>query len=262
MSKIINGMKVAYNSKDWTGQVIGRLKIKELVGRHPTRRTLIWAADCSCGNQIEVAAAELSVGDTKSCGCLFIEARKERNEIFAKENKTHGMAGTREQMAWKRIKQRCCNPNSKEYEKYSKIGICEEFKESFLNFYNHIGPIPDGLEGRVSVDRIDNTKGYVLGNVRWSNDEGQARNKGMYSNNSSGVNGVYYHVGATGLEYWTASWYDGANKQKSKYFSIKKLGNDLAFEKACQYREEMFKMINEKGAGYSLNHGKPKENTK
>lgn len=256
MSKFINGVKVASNAIDWTGQVIERLTVKSVVGRHPTRRALIWEAECLCGNTCNVSSAELAAGDTKSCGCLKDEVMKEINTKFKEKHETHGWAGTKEHKAWKRIKQRCLNKNSAEYEVYSKIGICEEFANDFTEFLADIGEIPKDFEGRASVDRIDNTKGYVKGNVRWANDEQQARNKGMYSSNSSGVNGVYLHVGSDGKQYWAANWYEANRKQKTKYFSVNKYGNELAFFAACEFRDVIIQRLNLQGAGYSENHGK------
>lgn len=249
--KTINGIKVASNAIDWEGHEIGRLKILELVGRHKTRRTLMWKAICSCGNICEVSSAELSANDTQSCGCLKEEIMADMNAKFAEKYTTHGLSGTLEQKAWKRMKGRCTNPNSSEYEIYSKIGICESFANSFMNFYKDIGPIPEDFKGRVSVDRIENTKGYIEGNVRWANDDMQARNKGKYTNNTSGVAGVHPHQG----KYWVATWYDLDNNQKSKYFSIKKYGDELAFFAACELRSLMILRLNLQGAGYTENHG-------
>lgn len=252
----INGNKLHKNAIDWEGQVIGRLLIKKLIGRHKTRKTLIWAADCSCGNSTEVTSAELSAGHTKSCGCLWKEMLEERNREFSEKYQTHGMSGTLEQKAWKRIKQRCLNPNSAEYEVYSKIGISDSFAESFMNFYNDIGPVPPDFKGRVSVDRKENSLGYVEGNVRWANDDMQARNKGMYENNSSGVTGVRMHTGKGSKEYWAASWYPSSGKGKTRYFSKTKYGDELAFFLACELRTLMIERLNISGAGYSENHGK------
>jgi hypothetical protein len=249
-------VKLHKNAIDWTDVQVGRLVVNKLLGKHAKRRTLIWSAVCSCGNETKVTSAELSAGHTKSCGCLYNEILKQRNEEFAEKYKTHGMAGTAEQKAWKRIKQRCLNPKCDEYEVYSKIGISKAFAEDFMNFYNDIGPIPDNFTGRVSVDRIENSLGYVEGNVRWANDEMQARNKGMYANNSSGITGVRLHVGKNGKTYWTASWYPKSGKSKTKYFSVDKYGDELAFFAACEMRSLMIERLNLAGAGYSENHGK------
>jgi hypothetical protein len=169
--------------------------------------------------------------------------------------RTHGYSGSIEQKGWKRLKQRCLNPNSKDFEVYSKIGMCEEFKE-FMNFFVDIGPVPEDFVGRPSVDRKDNTLGYIKGNVKWSNDTEQARNKGKYDNNTSGVSGVYLHIQKTGKSGWVASWYVGPKKQKTKYFSVDKYGDELAFFAACEVRDIMIQRLNLAGAGYTENHGK------
>lgn len=256
--KEIEGIRVASNAIDWSGHEIGRIKIKSLVGKHPTRRTLLWLAECSCGNFTKVSSAELSANDTQSCGCLHLEKIAVTNKAFAEKHTTHGMSGTVEQKAWKRIKSRCTNPNSEEYAVYSLVGISAEFAKDFLTFYKDIGPAPESVKGRVSVDRIDNNKGYVEGNVRWATDEMQARNKGMYTNNKSGVNGVYLHTAKNGSQAWAAAWYESSKKQKTKYFSIRKYGDELAFFAACEVRTLMIERLNLKGAGYTENHGKEK----
>lgn len=257
----INGIKVAHNAIDWTGYKVGRLEVKSLTGRHKTRRTLLWEAECSCGNKTQVTSAELSAGDTKSCGCLHLEVIANTKQAFAEKYRTHGMSGTLEQKAWKRMKARCTNPNSRGYDVYSKIGISDNFRDSFMDFYNDIGPVPEGMSGaRVSIDRIDNTLGYVEGNVRWATDEMQARNKGMYSNNTTGVTGVRFHQGTNGKQYWCATWHPIGDKHKSKYFSIEKYGDELAFFAACEFRSLMLERLNLMGAGYTNNHGKEKEN--
>ena len=43
-----------------------------------------------------------------------------------------------------------------------------------MAFYQHIGPRPSTSH---SVDRIDNSKGYEPGNVRWATATEQARNR-------------------------------------------------------------------------------------
>lgn len=63
------------------------------------------------------------------------------------------------------IKCRCKN-NNKEFYK----GWIDNFKL----FFNHIGPRPSSKH---SVDRIDNSKGYIPDNIRWATPIEQARNK-------------------------------------------------------------------------------------
>lgn len=254
MAKYINGVKVGGNAKDLTGEKFGRLIVTHLEGRKEDRsgKPLLWACDCECGKKALVVSNELTSGHTKSCGCYLEEYLEKSNQRFREEYQTHGLSGTKEYSAWKRIKARVFKKSNQDYETYSKIGMSDSFANDFTAFLEDIGKIPEGMEGRVSVDRIDNTKGYVEGNVRWATDTEQARNKGMYSNNKSGVTGVCNKGG----EGWVASWYVSPGKSKSRYFSIKKYGDELAFLMVCEYRQHQIDLLNLAGAGYTENHGK------
>jgi hypothetical protein len=72
---------------------------------------------------------------------------------------------TPEFTAWYNAKRRCTNPRDPKWEDYGGRGITMYtlWLISFDDFYKHIGPRPDGHV----LDREDNDKGYVPGNVRW-----------------------------------------------------------------------------------------------
>jgi len=110
---------------------------------------------------------------------------------LAKGNTKHGMRHTAEYDTWCKIKSRCLNPNNKDYEEYAGRGITisKKWINDFMAFYLHIGKKP---EGKYSIDRIDNDKGYIPGNVRWATDSEQQLNKRVQSRSKSGVTGVHW----------------------------------------------------------------------
>lgn len=57
---------------------------------------------------------------------------------------------------------------------YRTVSVCEEWRRSYSAFLSSVGnkPGPD-----YSLDRIDNTRGYEPGNVRWATRHDQDRNK-------------------------------------------------------------------------------------
>ena len=114
-----------------------------------------------------------------SCGC-------KRDELAGKSNQKHGHYKNNtyspEYKAWQEMKNRCYNPNNKRYHRYGGRGIkvCDEWKNDFMSFFNHIGPRPPQPPNKRLwyLDRIDNNKDYMPGNVRWATATQQANNKG------------------------------------------------------------------------------------
>lgn len=86
----------------------------------------------------------------------------------------HGMARTNIYRIWSRMIERCHNEKNKNYFNYGGRGItvCEEWRQSFINFYKDMGDRPPSM----SLDRIDNNKGYSRENCRWATPEQQMAN--------------------------------------------------------------------------------------
>ena len=77
------------------------------------------------------------------------------------------------------MKNRCYNINCPEYKNYGGRGItiCDEWRNSFVAFYDYVSKLEHFNEPGRSLDRIDNNKGYCPGNVRWATAKEQANNK-------------------------------------------------------------------------------------
>jgi len=80
----------------------------------------------------------------------------------------------KEYSIWMAMRQRCSNPNNVNYKNYGGRGIkvCERW-DDFYNFIEDLGLRPQGL----SIERVDNDKGYQPDNCIWADNLAQARNK-------------------------------------------------------------------------------------
>lgn len=75
------------------------------------------------------------------------------------------------------MKQRCSNPNCRDYPNYGEKGVsvCTRWHNSFEDFLKDVGERP---APKMSLDRFPNPEGnYEPSNVRWGTDEMQANNK-------------------------------------------------------------------------------------
>lgn len=244
---------------DITGEVYGKLTAISRTSNKNNNGCYIWLFKCSCGEEVLRDIGNLrfrrDCACCKSCKLKAISARTTTHGMSQKGNKTY--------KSWSKIKERCFNKNDQDYYNYGALGIimCDEWRNDFKAFYDHIGDPPDANR-RYSVDRIENELGYVPGNVRWATDSQQARNKARSKVNKTGVTGVHWDTktwpsGNRSTVYAKAVWTDDV-KQYSKCFNTEKYGKDVAFNMACEYREMMIAKLNAEGAGYSPNHGKDK----
>lgn len=153
------------------GGKFGRLTVVSKTTKRGSSGSVFWNCLCECGKTKDVSSSCLRTGQTKSCGCLFLDIASEKG--MAK--RIHGMTLTNTYRSWGGMKQRCNNPNNEKYGIYGGAGItvCDEWNKSFDNFFKDMGECPKGM----SIDRIDVTKGYYKDNCRWATQKQQQNNR-------------------------------------------------------------------------------------
>lgn len=144
------------------GDRFGRLTIIKYDGTHkkPCGTTQSkYLCQCDCGNMVSVLAQNLKNGNTKSCGCLSKESKDNRklpnnkgviNQIIL-GYKRHAK---RRNLSWEltaeNVADIICQPCYYCGVRNSNKKYTKNCKEGFE--YN-------------GIDRVDNTSGYILGNV-------------------------------------------------------------------------------------------------
>ena len=147
-----------------------------------------------CGREFESAVSYIKNG-TKSCGCF-------------NANRAHGLSNHRMYSTWLNMLDRCYNKNSKRFNDYGGRGIkvCEEWLD-IKNFVDWVENKSNWGEG-LTLDRIDNDKGYSPDNCTFSTKTTQVLNRRKMRTNTSGYVGV--------------SWYAKVSKWRARVSIFKK----------------------------------------
>lgn len=119
-----------------------------------------------CGETFEASVSNVVSGRQRSCGCS-------KGKLTVQSRGTHGASKTRLYRIWAHIKERCDNPNCKEYKWYGGRGITYEF-DSFEAFRDYA--LEHGYRDDLTCERIDVNGNYVPGNIAFIPLRLQARN--------------------------------------------------------------------------------------
>lgn len=148
--------------KDLTGLVFGRLTVLSKSPKHGGR--ISWICKCECNNFTTVLGKNLQNLNTTSCGC------KNPNLLLKDKSPYWKGFGEISLSVFNKIKTRAVERN---YEFDVTIDYIWDLflKQNRKCIYSDIDlcfkPKASSYTGTASLDRIDNTKGYVEGNVHW-----------------------------------------------------------------------------------------------
>lgn len=155
--------------KNLLGYHFGRLIVIGYAGKDKGNHSK-WLCRCECGNSTVVAGYNLETGKILSCGCL-------RREQAKKLNYKDGRSNTRLYSIYCNMISRTENPNVNCFKFYGGRGIkiCRKWRRDFQTF--RAWALAHGYKENLSIDRIDNDKGYSPDNCRWVTDNTQFNNR-------------------------------------------------------------------------------------
>lgn len=137
-----------------------------VISEHRASGHIYCLCRCDCGKIKSIRKDAL--GRTQCCGCDKIKHKDLKYPRIYK--------------IWESMHARCECPAHASYKDYKDKPICEEWhrisnrkkQTGFLNFYKWA--IENGYQDSLTLDRIDNSKGYCPENCRWVTIIEQARN--------------------------------------------------------------------------------------
>lgn len=180
------------------GQKFGRLHVKDFAYVKNGKTFWVCVCDCNPSKEVIIMGKYLTNGDTKSCGCLNLERvrqmginNKKYNDYYQIDDVVYVKFFNCDDEFlcniddWEKAKEICWFKNNTGYAR-------GEINDKFILFHDYILNIDPNCETEVdhiSGDRLDNRRC----NLRLCSRKENAYNKGLYSNNTSGVTGVSWH---------------------------------------------------------------------
>lgn len=156
--------------EQFVGEKIGKLKVVAFKGKfkckeNHSKTKNMWTCLCDCGNTIDVREEYLKYGETNSCGCSMYQYQKGKNNYMWKgkgDISARFFHGIKSNARHRKI------GFNLTIDYLWKLFLKQNGKCSVTGEQLSFGAVSrEQSDTTASLDRIDSTKGYLKGNVRW-----------------------------------------------------------------------------------------------
>lgn len=152
---------------DYTGKKFGSLTVIGLSKKKDRNR--YWKSRCICGKTLLVKTSDFGPSrQRRSCGCQV--------KTIGERTRKHGMYQHPVHGVWMSMINRCHLKTDQAWKNYGGRGItvCKPWRKDFRIFWKDMGST---YQRGLTIERLNNNRGYSKNNCTWATRLQQNRNK-------------------------------------------------------------------------------------